>query len=193
MTSVACSIDGCDRPFSAKGFCLPHYGRWYRYGDPLKGTNRSRTPEEQFTATTARVGDCLEWTGYRTQWGYGQIHVEGRYVGAHRYAWQRANGPIPDGMNIDHTCHNRACVEIAHLRLATYKQNNENRTMRKSTSGVRGVVWDKARGKWKVSISHHGKVINLGRFDDLDEAAEVARVARLAHYTHNDHDHADSA
>jgi len=35
-----CSIDGCNRTFNAKGFCLPHYKRWRKYGDPLGNAPR---------------------------------------------------------------------------------------------------------------------------------------------------------
>jgi hypothetical protein len=44
-------------------------------------------------------------------------------VKAHRYVWERANGPIPKGMVIMHTCDNRACTNLEHLQLGTQSDN----------------------------------------------------------------------
>lgn len=46
---------------------------------------------------------------------------------AHRAAWTYANGPIPDGYTVDHTCFNKACVNPAHLRLLTNPDNAARR------------------------------------------------------------------
>lgn len=55
--------------------------------------------------------------------------VEGQSwsTGVHRAAWTHHNGPIPDGMTVDHTCWTRACVNPAHLRLLTNAQNAARR------------------------------------------------------------------
>jgi hypothetical protein len=29
-----CSIDGCDKPVESRGWCLAHYKKWFKYGDP---------------------------------------------------------------------------------------------------------------------------------------------------------------
>lgn len=42
MTQRTCSIEGCDRIHSGRGYCGPHYQRWHRYGDPLGAIDRSR-------------------------------------------------------------------------------------------------------------------------------------------------------
>ena len=49
----------------------------------------------------------------------GKSHV----VLAHRAAWVHENGPIPDGLTVDHRCFNRRCVRPAHLRLLTRAEN----------------------------------------------------------------------
>ena len=107
-------------------------------------------------------------------------------------AYQWAHGPIPEGMVIDHTCHNKACVNPDHLRLATIKQNAEN--ARTSTgrgkSGIRGVLWSKRESKWFGRVRHNGREYNTRYFDDINEASQAVKQLRLSMFTHNDIDRA---
>jgi hypothetical protein len=67
-------------------------------------------------------GDCLVWTGAKVD-GYGKLNRGGKYHLAHRYHWEHANGPVPDGLELDHTCRNRACVKLEHMEPVTGKVN----------------------------------------------------------------------
>ena len=156
-----------------------HYQRWLRHGDPRGGGPACySTPEEAFIARTERRGKCLVWTGAKNGKGYGLLKVNGRFTRAHRYAYEEAYGPIPDGMLIDHICHNRTCVNVEHLRLATHQQNSSNlagATARSST-GVRGVYPYGSR--FKVGIGSHGVFRSYGVFDTIEEASRVAARER---------------
>lgn len=176
-----CSIDGCEKPSKARGWCNAHYQRWARRGDPLGGWDRHATPEESFLARTEPiVGDpgCIIWTGTLDTAGYGQINVDRRNFKAHRYAWEREQGSIPDGMQIDHTCWNRACVNVGHLRLATAQQNTWNRAGANpnSTTGFRGVT--RNRRGYQARVRADGKMHCLGTFPTIEEAAAVASAKR---------------
>ncbi|MGW7514807.1 HNH endonuclease signature motif containing protein [Streptomyces sp. NPDC054796] len=68
------------------------------------------------------IGPCHQWTGSTNERGYGTFW-HGRTVKAHRYAYEQQVGPIPDGLDIDHLCRNRACVAPGHLRAVTHREN----------------------------------------------------------------------
>lgn len=104
-------------------------------------------------------GDCLIWSTRRESGTYGTIRVGGKQVMAHRFAWEVVNGPIPPEMVIDHLCHRPSCVNVAHLRLATNRQNTQNKrgANRSNKLGVRNVHQRKS-GNYQVAVRDaHGK------------------------------------
>lgn len=181
-----CVAEGCEGETLARGLCNKHYQRFSRTGT-LEAKAKYADPDESFSARTAEAWNgCVEWTGNLGANGYGRISVHGKRMKAHRYAWERANGPIPEGMMIDHICWNRACVNVEHLRLATHAQNAENLKAGRagSKSGLRGVYWSAREGKWYASAVVRGRTHYGGYFSDLDLADEAARDLRARLMTH---------
>jgi len=70
--------------------------------------------------------ECWEWRAYRNQDGYGKYMLNGRVESAHRIAWQMNWGDIPDGLCVCHRCDNPACINPAHLYLATHQENMDD-------------------------------------------------------------------
>lgn len=65
---------------------------------------------------------CLVWMGYLRN-GYASVSWHSRPASVHRLVYERAHGPIPHGMTVDHVCRNKPCVEPDHLRLLTRGDN----------------------------------------------------------------------
>jgi len=187
LSNDKCSIEGCTRGVYARnvcadGWCRSHHLSWLKYGDPLVGFQRAF--DERIDKSAGADG-CWNWVGALLPNGYGYFHS--KYP--HRLAYEMANGPIPPKMEIDHTCHNRACVNIAHLRLVTPKQNKEHRqgAQRNNACGIRGVRLMK-HGRWRAVARHNGKDVYIGMYDTAEKAAEAARQKRMELFTHNDLD-----
>ena len=79
--------------------------------------------EERFWAKVHKTDGCWLWTGSQTGNGYGQFKVDGRIVLAHRLAYSLLVSAIPEGLQIDHLCRTRNCVNANHLEVVTHREN----------------------------------------------------------------------
>ncbi len=66
---------------------------------------------------------CWLWTGPKNKDGYGNHSENHKVVKAHRWSYEYHKTPIPEGMQIDHICRNRACVNPDHMEVVTKKEN----------------------------------------------------------------------
>jgi hypothetical protein len=73
---------------------------------------------------------CVLWVGAVAKSGYGNVCYQGRTTGAHRAAWELANGPIPTGLQVCHSCDVRTCINVAHMRLGTARDNAADKVLR---------------------------------------------------------------
>lgn len=70
------------------------------------------------------MSGCWLWTGTKKFDGYGELTVGGRkHVRAHRFSYELLVGPIPEGLDLDHLCRVRACVNPRHLEPVTRQIN----------------------------------------------------------------------
>jgi hypothetical protein len=82
----------------------------------------------QLKTKVRRVGECLEWSGTLYSNGYGRVSQPPIPCcnRAHVAVWVLANGPVPAGLMVCHTCDNRRCVNIDHLWLGTNSDNQKD-------------------------------------------------------------------
>lgn len=69
------------------------------------------------------MSGCWLWVGTVSKQGYGSFSLAGKRFAAHRYSWEASRGPIPAGLQIDHLCRVRCCVNPQHLEPVTGKEN----------------------------------------------------------------------
>jgi hypothetical protein len=136
------------------------------------------------TKTAGQIAGSLSYNGpERNNKPRGvSVGYRGRDYYAHRIVWELHHGPIPSGMVIDHINGNPFDNRLCNLRLATMEQNYHNQARgMKNKSGIKGVHYDKVRGKWKAEIRFFNKAITIGRFDSKGLAA-VARAKAAIRY-----------
>jgi hypothetical protein len=146
MKGDPCTIEGCDRPQVARGWCHAHWSRWQRNGDvradlPIGGVE----PYERVMARSVeQPGGCRVWTGAVGTHGYGVTSTPrgakakgNRMVCVHRIVAEHHLGP--SDLFVLHSCDNKLCVNIDHLRYGTHSDNMIDMHSRK-----RG-RWGKAR------------------------------------------------
>ena len=119
-----CSIEDCNRKHYGKGWCVKHYKRWWRYGDPLSVKLIRGSIEKSFFAKFERVTEsgCWIWTAGLHKQRYGAIWNKD----AHRVSWEIHHGEIPDGLHVCHRCDVPSCVNPNHLFLGTHQDNMDD-------------------------------------------------------------------
>jgi hypothetical protein len=87
------------------------------------------------------VDVCWEYQSGIDKYGYGTVQINGKIWKAHRLSYILFIGPIPEGLNILHTCDNRCCINPGHLYAGTQKDNVKDCMER----GRRGKVGSKQK------------------------------------------------
>lgn len=130
-TTPTCSIDGCESPTRARGWCNRHYCLWRAHGDPLAGAYEVGLSIEERFRRQILVDDatgCWLWLGDHDRRGYGRFWISGQRDDrvrpmAHRWSFEHHVGPIPDGLCVCHRCDNPPCCNPEHLFVGTHKEN----------------------------------------------------------------------
>lgn len=127
-TRLVCKA--CSKPFEARASALRKCDVGYCSRECYEA-GRPRIPlEERFWQKVDKRGpdDCWLWTGALNMHGYGKIGISDELgpETAHRLSYEWAKGPIPAGLQVNHTCDVRNCVNPAHLYAGTAKDNTRD-------------------------------------------------------------------
>ena len=102
--------------------------------------------------------NCVEYQGHiGARDGYGQLGspMHGTRI-AHRAYWIEANGPIPDGLELDHLCRNRSCVNVDHLEAVTHSENMRRQVPRVGEQNASSKLTEYAV-RWIRSLVQSGR------------------------------------
>ena len=106
----------------------------------------------------------------------------------HRVVMLMCYGFCGEGLEVDHINHVRNDNRLVNLRFVTRRENQRNQSLSsKSSTGVTGVYFSKARKKYVAQIMVDGEKIFLGRFETLEEAAAARAEANLKFNFNNNH------
>lgn len=91
----------------------------------LRGHSGRKSPVDYLVVDRGYATPCWEWQGSKDGWGYGTKYdpKTGKPRRAHIVFWERENGPVPDGLELDHLCRNPPCVRTSHLEPVTQREN----------------------------------------------------------------------
>lgn len=95
---------------------------------PRKVAEKATLPTRQY------ANGCIKWCGYVTTRGYGAVVYDRKRYMAHRYFWEQAYGPVPEGMVVHHRCGFKLCVNVEHLELVTPRDHAQHHLIKSHCS-----------------------------------------------------------
>ncbi len=101
----------------------------------------------QLLEKTRAEGECRVWQGWIKGAGssYGVTYASGRPTLVHRYVYQLHHGEIPEGKCICHSCDNPGCINIDHLFIGTWADNNRDRAKKGRNANTHGEKHPRAK------------------------------------------------
>lgn len=152
---------------------------WKTRDDSLMGDpNLTQSWNDKFAGKQA---GSLTANGYIVVSFKHNIETDGKLckILIHRIAWALVHNEWPESM-LDHDNGIRHDNRISNLKLSDNSKNGKNSVPR-SGSGYKNICWDKTRNKWLVTLKTNGKVTNIGRFENLEEAIDNRNKSYILH------------
>lgn len=102
--------------------------RWWKHGDASRLIQQPNNQGwydfwQQYDSGKLEHDECWPWLGYVNTDGYGSCRVNGRKELAYRAIYTILRGDILSGLELDHLCRNRLCVNPKHLEAVNHRTN----------------------------------------------------------------------
>lgn len=188
-----CTLKGCTNKYEAKGFCVKHYKRFKKYGNPnipsrydtrvghIRGVDvyipLGASGKDGFALVTQQDKWVEIYKWHKSNSGYAAARIEGKLIMMHRLLLS-----CPEGCEIDHINRDKLDNRRNNLRIVDRTTNSLNTNLRNTnTSGYKGVSWNKSARKYSARFQYRGTDYYLGLFKDPQKAhlAYQAKVTEL--------------
>lgn len=170
------------RPFSYRNIYKGRFMRLCKVCGAPSGAEHYCSTLCRLSSKTEVDGDCWIWRGAVNDHGYPYVKVAGKAVRAHRLAYQDFAGDIPLGLELDHTCKIRRCINPAHLEPVTKLVNLRRGDSHKHGGGGRFQAAKTHCPRGHPYSKENTKVTKSGgrACRECHRACDRARLARLA-------------
>lgn len=188
---TVCSIPGCGLPHKGLGWCIKHYFRQRRHGDPLYREADAPAPKRAAIKwikdnTNFSGTECLIWPfAAKMTGGYGLVWWKGKKDGAHRVMCEMVNGPPPSPRHqAAHSCGNgsRGCTHPKHLRWATPLENDGDKEAHGTRVRGQKIPWSKLTEQnvraIRILLNTHTDIQIARQFGVSDSAIFAIRSGR---------------
>jgi hypothetical protein len=129
---------------------------------PRSMSRRSLRERFEYNCHPEPMSGCVLWGGKTRRDGYGTLMNKGKWLAAHRVAWELAGrGPLAPSDLACHKCDNRVCVNVDHIFIGSYKDNIHD-------------CWAKGRGR----LGARGREKKIPRLLDAECVVEVLGLLR---------------
>ena len=180
MSYTICSIVDCGSKVEARGYCLKHYARVLKHGDPLKvlkvvGENRTKHPLYKLYHAMLDRCNNPNHKAYSYYGGRG-IKVCRRWQGTRGFSnFLEDMGNKPENLTLERRDNSKGYNPNNCYWASRSRQQYNRRTSVTNTSGRKGVSLYKATGKWSAYIHIDKKRVHLGYYKTMEEAVEARK------------------
>jgi hypothetical protein len=98
---------------------------------------------------------CWIWVKHINEWGYGVKSIDSKPKAAHRVYYEQHVGPIPSGLQLDHLCRVRECVNPSHLEPVTAAENSRRSNAAKLTMDAARAIRESERSNQELADEYH--------------------------------------
>lgn len=190
---ISCKVDGCKRNIHCKNYCIRHYQQMLRYGKIFERTRYDKPNirienniayistydknETSYSEVIIDIDDIIRVEKYRLNIDHKGYAANKKIGLLHRFIIGANSGQF-----VDHINRNKLDNRKVNLRIVTRSENVHNSKIHvTNTSGIKGVYFHKATGKWEAFINKDGKIYRK-LFTDIEDAKRYRKELECESY-----------
>lgn len=177
---ISCKIDNCESQTQIRGYCKPHYQKWYRYGDPLKQTWTGRSIKLQplYHTWKGMRNRCysVNYKQYKDYGGRGiLVCSEWKGVqGFHNFVSDMGDKPTPkhtlDRIDVNGN------YEPSNCKWSTSSEQAKNRRPRSISNYPSAAIrYSESISSWEITVTMNRKILSRVRLNNMSDLEQVIK------------------